>query len=66
MTKAKGLQGCGPRLSPGVTFSCPRECKKVNSHVGSWSPDGLLNVQRVITRAKTQCLEEFFIPLEIY
>jgi hypothetical protein len=29
MTKAKVLQGCQPRLIPGVTFSCPRECKRV-------------------------------------
>jgi len=39
---------------------------QVNSHVGSWSPDGFLNVQRVITRVKTQWFEEFFIPLESY
>ncbi len=27
-TKAKGLQGCKPRLSPGVTFSCPLGVQK--------------------------------------
>jgi len=29
MTKAKGLQGCRPRLSPVVALSCPWEYKKV-------------------------------------
>jgi len=38
----------------------------VNSHVGSWSPGGVLNVQRVIARVKAQWLEEFFISLERY
>ncbi len=62
VTKAKGLQGCGPRLSSRVTFSCPRECKRVggkepshsqmNSHVGSWNLKGLPNVQRAIARLK--------------
>jgi len=28
-TKAKGLQGCKPRLCSGVTLSCPWEYKKV-------------------------------------
>ncbi len=28
-TKAKGLQGCGPKGSPGVTSGDSRECKKV-------------------------------------
>jgi len=75
-TKVKGLQGCGPRQSPWVAFSCLWECKRmwgkepshsqVNSHVGSWSPGGLPNVQRAITRVKTQWLEKIFILLEIY
>jgi len=38
----------------------------VNSHVGSWSPGGLSNVQKAIARVKTQWFEEFFIPLERY
>jgi hypothetical protein len=43
------------------TLTLPREL-----HLGSWSPDGLLNVQREITRVKTQWIQEFFIPLESY
>jgi len=35
-------------------------------HFGSWSPGGLLNVQRAIARVKTQWLEKFFIPLKSY
>jgi len=38
----------------------------MNSHVGGWNPDGLPNVQRVITKVKTQWLEKFFIPLKSY
>jgi hypothetical protein len=29
VTKAKGLQGCGPKLSLEVAFLCPRECKRM-------------------------------------
>jgi len=60
----------------GVAFSCPKSAKEcegknpphsqVNSHVGSWSPGGLPNVQRAIARVKTQWLEEFFISLKSY
>jgi len=35
VTKAKGSQGCGPRLSSGVTFSCPgsaKECEGKKPH----------------------------------
>ncbi len=35
-TKAKGLQGCGPRGSPGVTSHIPRsvgKCEGVNPHI---------------------------------
>jgi len=37
---------------------------QVGSHFGSWSPDGLLNLQRVIVGVKTHWIEEFFISLE--
>jgi hypothetical protein len=37
----------------------------MNSHFGSWSPTGLLNLQRAITKVKTHWIEEFFIPLKI-
>jgi hypothetical protein len=33
-------------------------------HFRSWSPDGLLNLQRAIAGIKTQWLEEFFISME--
>jgi len=36
----------------------------MNSHVGSWNPGGLPNVQRAIAKVKTQWLEELFISLE--
>ncbi len=35
ITKAKGLQGCGPRLSSGDAFLCPgnaKECEGKNLH----------------------------------
>ncbi len=33
---------------------------QVSSHCGSRSPDGLLNLQRAITKIKTPCIEKFF------
>jgi hypothetical protein len=33
-------------------------------HFGSWSPNGLPNLQRAIAGVKTQWLEEFFISME--
>jgi hypothetical protein len=52
-TKAKGLQGCRPRLSPRVAFSCPgsaKECEGKNFTLPSelscwelesrWTPEG--------------------------
>jgi hypothetical protein len=40
-TKAKGLQGCGPRGSPGVTSHSPGsvgKCEGVNPHVPKATP----------------------------
>jgi hypothetical protein len=40
-TKAKGLQGCGPRESPGVTSHTPksvRKCERVNPHTPKATP----------------------------
>jgi hypothetical protein len=42
-TKAKGLQGCGPRLSPGIAFSClgsakECECEGKKPHTPRWTP----------------------------
>jgi predicted RNA-binding protein with PUA domain len=75
-TKAKAREGAGQKWSPGVTLHAPGRLRvwesgkiefphpQVNSHFGSWSPDGLLNLQRVIARAKTHQIEEFLISLE--
>jgi hypothetical protein len=41
-------------------------CSQANSHVGNWSPNGLLNIQRIIARAKTHWIEAFLISLENY
>jgi hypothetical protein len=49
-----------------------RECEnedshsQMSSHFGSWSLGGLLNLQRVIAKVKTPCIEEFFISAESY
>jgi hypothetical protein len=40
-TKAKGLQGCMPRKSPGVTshtFGSVRKCEGVNPHTPKVTP----------------------------
>jgi hypothetical protein len=40
-TKAKGLQGCGPRKSPGVTSHTPEsvgKCEGVNPHTPKATP----------------------------
>jgi len=38
----------------------------MNSHFGSWSPNGLSNLQRATAGVKTHYIEEFFISLESY
>jgi hypothetical protein len=38
----------------------------VNSHFGSWSPDGFPNLQKEIAGVKTHQFKEFFIWLESY
>jgi hypothetical protein len=52
-TKARGLQGCGPRRTSGSHITCSRECKEcegMNPHTPKWTlvlgvgvPNGLLN-----------------------
>jgi len=48
VTKAKGLQGCGPRRSAGITSHTPgsvRECEGVSHHTPKATPtlgDGVL------------------------
>ncbi len=59
--RQKGLKGAGQE-----------ECENEDSHsqmsfpFRSWSPGGLLNLQRMIVEVKTPRIEEFFISLEIY
>jgi hypothetical protein len=48
-----------PKSVRELTLTLPSEL-----HVGSWSPNGLLNFQSAIARIKTHFLEEFFILLE--
>jgi hypothetical protein len=37
---------------------------QLSSHFGSWSPNGLPNLHRIITGVKTHRIEDFFISLE--
>ncbi len=61
-TKAKGLQGCGPRGSPGVKAKRLQGCgPRGSSGITSHTPENV----RAISGAKTQCLVAFFISLEI-
>jgi hypothetical protein len=74
-TKAKGLQECGPRGSPGVTSHTPgsvRKCEGVNPHTLEATPtlgDGLpmdsRNFKERFQGVKTQWLVTFIISLEI-
>jgi hypothetical protein len=50
-----------PKSVRELTLTLPSEL-----HVGSWSPNGLLNLQSAIARIKTHFLEELFISLKIY
>jgi hypothetical protein len=55
MTKAKGLQGCGPRLNLGVAISCPgsaKECEGKKPHIPKWTP--MLELE---SRWTPKCLE---------
>jgi hypothetical protein len=73
-TKAKGLQECGPRGSPGVTshtLGRVRKCEGVNPHTPKVIPilgDGLpmdsRNFKEQFQGVKTQWLVTFFISLE--
>jgi hypothetical protein len=63
----RGLVRVQAKTKLGSRISWSWECKRVwgkepshsqvNSHVGSWSPGGLPNFQRAITRVKTQWIE---------
>jgi hypothetical protein len=75
-TLALGLQRCGPKMKHGSHISCSQECRRVwgnepphsqvNSQFGSWSPDGLLNLQRAILGVKTHWIEEFFYHYKFF
>ncbi len=72
----QGVARLRAKRRPGSHATCSWECKKMwgnrlshsqgNSHIESWNPGGLLNVQRAIVGVKTQWIEEFFISLERY
>jgi hypothetical protein len=75
-TKARGYKVASQEGSSGVMPHAPEsatECEGIDPHtpkgtpmLGVWSPGGLLNVQRVIARVKTQWIERFLISLESY
>jgi hypothetical protein len=60
-TKAKACKGASQE-------ECEDEDShsQMSSHFGSSRPSGLPNFQRMITKVKTPCIEEFFISLERY
>jgi len=59
--RLKGLKGTGQEV-------CENEDShsQVSSPFESWSPGGLSNFQRAITKVKPPRIEEFFISLESY
>jgi hypothetical protein len=65
--RQRGLQGCGPRGSPGVTQHVPEsvwKCEGMNPHTPKATPilgDGVLVDSRIF---KGLLLEEFLISLE--
>jgi hypothetical protein len=72
--KARGVARLYAKWETQSHITYSRECRKVwgnepshsqdNSHFRKWSPDGFLNVQKAITRVKTQWLLAFFISLK--
>jgi hypothetical protein len=73
MTKARTYKRVKQEGDPKGTSYTPgsaRECERMNlhsqgnSHLGSWSPKGLVNLYRAIVGVKTHWFEEFFISLE--
>jgi hypothetical protein len=68
-TKARACKGVGQEWSSIVTFHAlgnVRECEGMSSHFGSWTLDGLSNLQNMITRVKTHWIVRFLISLEIF
>jgi hypothetical protein len=61
------------RLRPKRKHMSEGKCEGMNLHIpkgaftlGVWSFSGLPNFQRMITKVKTQWIEEFFTSLKIY
>jgi hypothetical protein len=62
------------KTKPGSHMSCSWECKRMwgnepsysqmNSHLGSWSPNGFLNCYSAIAGVKTHWIMMFLISLE--
>jgi hypothetical protein len=71
-TLALGLQGCGPRGSPGITLhvlGSVGKCEGMNPHTPKATPTlggGILNFQKAIVRVKTKWIEEFLLSLESF
>jgi hypothetical protein len=75
-TKAKACEGVGQEWSSRVTFHALEsvgECEGSFLHtpmwtftLGSWSPDGLPNLQRAIVGVKSHWIEILFILLKNY
>jgi hypothetical protein len=68
----QGLIKVRGKSEPRSHISCSRECKRGNEpphsqvsfHFGSYTPNGLPNLQRAITKVKTYWIENFLILLE--
>jgi hypothetical protein len=75
VTKAKACKGASQEWSPRISFHAPERLRiwenggiepphsQVNSHFGSWSHDGLPNLQRTIVGVKTHWIKKFLISL---
>jgi hypothetical protein len=68
VTKARACKVASQERKPRSERKCGNELSHSQGsfHLGSWSPSGLLNVQRSIAKAKTQWIEELFISLKKY
>jgi hypothetical protein len=70
-TKARACKGASQNWSSRVTFHAPEGLRvwdsvriepphfQMNSHFGSWSPNGVSNLHRTIAGVKNHWIEEF-------